>query len=501
MTLISFVGKKEVRKKIDEYFPFEKIKFKEKIKVLPNNRNQLMGIAFDYLLRCFIEFHNKNNVLTSRPLISLEYDEKQILVMYTALKRCERDENGRKRYSKYDIEEANTMKFIISMAEDSARFLKYNNQSYEEFQKTGKFTKDFLISAIILAQWNLIDKVYGQPFFGMSSDYISEHDCPADKIIILFDRHIHPSLLNFKRPEDVDVETINELQALTGLLKSKMFKSKKSIHLNPEFGIGSDLVGGAAADLIIDDTLIDIKTISKLTFSRQHYRQLIGYWILSKIGKINQTEKVQINNIGIYFARHGILKTIPVSQFENLPSFSDFINWFEDYALDIKNTPRRLEYKCAKKANKLTKSSQKFFKKYDELIKNEKKNVKGYCINYFKIKKEEKGFYQTRNGKTSNSFKKKTDAIKKGMELQDGHFWIEIIDRRDLECYCLVGIVHPSGKFYRGRDDEIRNFSICGNERRSVSNHEDFSRVNDGEILQNSDLDQIKPINGYISYW
>ena len=48
----------------------------------------------------------------------------------------------------------------------------------------------------------------------------------------------HPSLLNFKRPEDVDVETINELKALTGLLKSKMFTSKKSIHLNPEFGIG-----------------------------------------------------------------------------------------------------------------------------------------------------------------------------------------------------------------------------------------------------------------------
>ena len=169
-----------------------------------------------------------------------------------------------------------------------------------------------------------------------------------------------------------------------------MFTSKKSIHLNPEFGIGSDLVGGAAADLIIDDTLIDIKTISTLEFSITHYRQLIGYWILSKIGKINQTEKVQINNIGIYFARHGILKIIPVSQFENLPSFADFINWFEDYALDIKTASGRLEYKCAKKADKLTKSFQKFSKKYDELIKNEKWSANSYCINYFKIKKEKK---------------------------------------------------------------------------------------------------------------
>ena len=166
------------------------------------------------------------------------------------------------------------------MAEDSSRFSKYYSTSYEEFQKTGIFTKDFLISAIIMAQWDLIQKTF---------------------------LTIHPSLLNFKRPEDVDVETINELQALTGLLKSKMFKSKKSIHLNPEFGIGSNLVGGAAADLIIDDTLIDIKTISRLTFSISYYRQLIGYWILSKIGKINQTEKVQINNIGIYFATPAII--------------------------------------------------------------------------------------------------------------------------------------------------------------------------------------------------
>jgi hypothetical protein len=477
MTLISFVGKKKVRKKIDESFPFEKIKFKEKIKVLPNNRNQLIGIAFDYLLRCFIEFHNKNTISTSRRLISPKFNKKQIRAMHSRLAKSERYDNGRKKYARCDIEVINNIKFKISMAEDSIRFSKYHTTSYEEFEKTGKFTKEFLISAIIMAQWELILKSPG---------------------------FTHPSLLNFKRPEDVDVETINELQALTGLPKSKMFTSKKSIHLNPEFGIGSDLVGGAAADLIIDDTLIDIKTISTLEFSITHYRQLIGYWILSKIGKINQTEKVQINNIGIYFARHGILKIIPVSQFENLPSFSDFINWFEDYALDIKTAPGRLRYKCAKKADKLTKSFQKFSKKYDELIKNEKWSANSYCINYFKIKKEKKGFYQTHNGKTSNSFKKKTDAIKKGIELQNGHYWIEIIYRNSSSWY-LVGIVHPSGKVYRAstlcdiQDDY--DISVIGNWRRSVSNHLYSTGHDDEEILQNSDLDQLKPINGYISYW
>jgi hypothetical protein len=275
-----------------------------------------------------------------------------------------------------------------------------------------------------------------------------------------------------------------------------MFKSKNPIHLNPEFGIGSDLVGGAAADLIINDTLIDIKTISKLTFSIAHYRQLIGYWILSKIGKINQTEKVQINNIGIYFARHGILKIIPVSQFENLPSFTNFISWFEDYAIDKKRPLGRLEYKCAKKADKLTKSPQKFTKKFNQLIENETRNAKGYCVNYFKIKKEENGFYETHEGQTTNTFNTKDDAIKKGIKLQDGHYWIEIIDRRDLEYYSLVGIVQRSGKFTSKTSNgtkSLDNFFILGRELRQVDREEKLDEI--------SCLDQIKPINGNISYY
>jgi hypothetical protein len=476
MTLISFMGQPEMRKKVEEYFPFEKIQITGKIRVLPNKRNQLIGIALDYLLRCFIQFHNKNNIQSSRQMIPPKFNRTQIREMYSRLKNCERYDDGRKKYGKYDKKEASIMKFTISMAEDSPKFSKYNIKNYDEFQRTGEFTKEFLISAIILAQWDLILKSFGTT---------------------------HPSLLNFKHPDDVDDETIDELKELTRLFKFEMFKSKNPIHLNPEFGIGSKLVNGAAADLILNDTLIDIKTTPQLTFSIAYYRQLIGYWILSKIGKVNQSERIQINNIGIYFARHGILKIIPLKQFENLPSFTNFINWFEDFAINTHSPLWRLEYKCAKKANRLTKSAENFTEKYNQFIEDETKKMKGYCVNYFKIKKEENGIYETYDGQTTNTFNTKNDAMKKGIELQDGTYWIEVIDRRDLKHYSLVGIVQRSGKFTskdtHNMSKSLDSFFIIGRELRHVVRNLDRK---DKEILsENSYLDQIKPISGHIGYF
>jgi hypothetical protein len=134
---------------------------------------------------------------------------------------------------------------------------------------------------------------------------------------------IHPKL-GFVEEGD-----ITDLRNLISLVNQKTFKSKNLCLLNPTFGYGSTLVGGADADLIIDDTLIDIKTTKYLSFSQEHYNQLIGYYILSKLGKINDSMEVPISKLGIYFSRHGILHTISSYEIENNINFPKFVKWFE----------------------------------------------------------------------------------------------------------------------------------------------------------------------------
>ncbi len=70
--------------------------------------------------------------------------------------------------------------------------------------------------------------------------------------------------------------------------------------LNPIFD-GSLDVGGADADLIVDGTLIDIKTSVKPEVKADYIWQLLGYTLL------DYSDRYHIDSIGLYMSRQGIL--------------------------------------------------------------------------------------------------------------------------------------------------------------------------------------------------
>ncbi len=70
--------------------------------------------------------------------------------------------------------------------------------------------------------------------------------------------------------------------------------------LNPSFA-GTPDVYGADADLIVDGTLIDIKTTKKQTLAGKSIFQLLGYTLLDYL------DEFSINGIGLYMARQGHL--------------------------------------------------------------------------------------------------------------------------------------------------------------------------------------------------
>lgn len=171
---------------------------------------------------------------------------------------------------------------------------------YSDFIKTGNMSEALIASTIVLAKLDMIYRI----------------------------GKLEPNILDY---EDGD---INDLKNLISIVNDSLFKSKKFCTLNPNFGEASLLVGGADADMIIGDTLIDIKTIKNLKFERAHYDQLIGYYILSKIGHVNGMDG-KIKKIGIYFSRYGVLHTISTSQIDENSKFDSFIKWFEKEANSV----------------------------------------------------------------------------------------------------------------------------------------------------------------------
>ncbi|MFL5352210.1 hypothetical protein [Archangium sp.] len=113
----------------------------------------------------------------------------------------------------------------------------------------------------------------------------------------------------------VYLSDMNELRGLAEIIPDNVLNPRSSCILNPTFGQASIDIGGADADLILDGTLIEIKTSKSPIFSKAYTKQLIGYYILSTLGGIDQAPiGTTIERIGVYSSRYGKLLTIPLPE-------------------------------------------------------------------------------------------------------------------------------------------------------------------------------------------
>ncbi len=278
---------KALHKRLKKDFKKPRNSFKEVIKVpLSSTRPGLIGTAFDYLFRFNMEYNNKNRVVKPRYWIA----EKAYKLLRKELLTNEKVIVG---YG-FDTEVSNSSR-ILKIIDKQFNIAKKN---YSQFLKTGGITNELISSSIFLAKLETyyriesIDKNYSQFF-----------------------------------PEDV-----KDLSEMFLLLKNRAFKVNKKCYLNPTFGKGSDLVGGADADIIIDNTLIDIKATKRLAVSRLHFNQLVLYYILSHIGGINNKPNDKpIDEIAVYFARFDVLWTVHIKDIISDKSRDNFIEWFVKY--------------------------------------------------------------------------------------------------------------------------------------------------------------------------
>lgn len=283
MTLTSFLKDPEVKEYLKKIA--EKPRFKERKDILVaslSEHPQLIGTAFDYLLRFYIKNLNPDAV-----------------------------ESEWAAYHGFNIIKNSGDKELSNTAQGILFDAKANYSNYKE---NGIISENLIISALKLAQLEVIHRSRG----------------------------IIPEQLG-----EVHDEDIIEMNQLISIVRPSLFKSNGKCYLNPGFFYASHIIGGADADLIIDNMLIDIKTTIKCVYKREYFNQLIGYLALLEIDKTflkkgnyllrnDPSNKwvldCRIEKLGIYYSRFGELTTVNVRDiFPSQKSLWDFSNHFKDF--------------------------------------------------------------------------------------------------------------------------------------------------------------------------
>jgi hypothetical protein len=123
-------------------------------------------------------------------------------------------------------------------------------------------------------------------------------------------RRIEPRLW-----EPVAEEEIRQVQALYSLVPWEQLRPRRRALLNPHFSAQDDRSSIGDADLLIDDTIIDIKASSDTGTKSRYLHQLVTYALLANQHSIwrEAGDTVQLSapvtRVGIYYARAGVLRT------------------------------------------------------------------------------------------------------------------------------------------------------------------------------------------------
>ena len=144
----------------------------------------------------------------------------------------------------------------------------------------------------------------------------------------------------------------DDCMSLVRAINREMITAKRRVALNPSFGEASSLVGGADADFVIDDTLVDIKTTKYFQITQAMVHQLVGYRILLAAcepdGSTAQGAPA-ITHGAIYFSRHATLERFRYLDLIDRQDFLRLAEWLINYVSDS-NVEANLLVERVKKA-------------------------------------------------------------------------------------------------------------------------------------------------------
>jgi hypothetical protein len=268
LSLTRFVSIPEIRDRLRAEFPITITIAKAKLVAPPLTKNYtVVGTAFDYLLRFLVERLNPR-CHTERWVAETAVEETFPLITRDASVR---------RKAQALLDEA--------------------KRAHQEYMVEGVISDNFIRAGIDLAYLDFAFRG-GQP---------------------------HPNMGEVERAD------MNDLKRLLQIAPMPSFVAKQICILNPTFGYGSSLVGGADADLLIDGNLIDVKTTQKMKVEKRHIDQLVGYYLLSRIGgMVGDVKGQEIDKLSVYFSRHGQSVSFSTDIIRKNPHLKKVMEWFVD---------------------------------------------------------------------------------------------------------------------------------------------------------------------------
>ena len=277
MSLTRFIREKDVSEKLRETICDLKMKKKPDAQA-PSGENDLVGIAFDYFLRIYAQRLNN------------KYFEKELIAKKALpiLGPCD--------IETFDLVASEPVYEKNEYTDYALDTLKDLDAFRKKYLKNGQISNDFLICILKVSQFDLIYRS------GVFLGY-------------------------FKKIEDYQVD---DLRKIVMNIKESYFRGKQYVIGNPSFGKASRLVGGADGDLIIDQKMVEVKTVKSTAKWKEYLRQLLAYYALLENGGVDGISfSVKIDTLSIYFSRHAEMVDFPlISIFQSKNEKESFVKWF-----------------------------------------------------------------------------------------------------------------------------------------------------------------------------
>jgi hypothetical protein len=303
MSLTSFIARKDVRAKCGGIRPKFPRKIPSPILVPPKTKNgSIIGTAFDYLLR--IEIKRR------APWADGSHWVADNVVMVAELYRgSELDrERLRLRFN------ADPDSVFDRIQETAIRATGAARQDYSAYctlpEPNARQTEQMAKHALRLAH---LDVVFRAGAGAIGRDFFDEPN-----------------------PDDAQ-----DLLALLAIVPFGTLTGEKPLLLNPTFGDSSRMIGGADADIIVGQTLIDVKATKNGSCDSSMLDQLLGYFLLARNERKTPQSFPLIERFGIYFARYGYLLALTPEQWTCHPDFDATEAWFIETAMASRAKPIR----------------------------------------------------------------------------------------------------------------------------------------------------------------
>lgn len=237
----------------------------------------LVGHAIDYRLRLFFEL-----------------PEIKKLVAF----------NGYLMYTELDDEISNIISSLLNLF--FGYFKHWLDENYSEENKySEQQSRELNIICVCLAQLETMFRSKGIVHKGIE-DVMTAH---SERFVIVDPEVLYREMLS-DWLSGIDEEILRDMNILTGTVEIMYVELEpEKFYLNPKFGLASNAVGGADADLIVDNCLYDIKTtIHPSSDNISWMRQIVGYLLL------DYKDDYNLDSIGIILPRQNLLWKISIEE-------------------------------------------------------------------------------------------------------------------------------------------------------------------------------------------